>query len=488
MRLGILGIFARSRRASTMRRFRDAGWTVDNTRVGWASFMVRRDDVGLVAVCLFDRQLDTYLMFDLVQLGYDQHARVCVVTSELPSIEVAQSARDRTIILLEEREIGSLSDEFASLVEQRRVELAAAKVSKGAKLPPGPQSAARQLTVDERREGFIVATENVTCYLVERSPHLLILYFGDVSAANDKQEPPFAEAADWSVLGFNPSALNLFPDPDMQLCLSQVRPVLSNRFPNRVAIGSRQGGYGALRYSKLLKATITIALSPFATIDPTLTPDRRFVDFYKAAMHSGVTLSSDVVPPRSVLVYDPYQSDDAWHIRTIMDLTQAVELRLPFGGPNLDSLTANPDHMRGLIQNVVDGQFEKAQANLALLRFENERRAYLMGLYCSENRPTTGLKIFQAHATLDHYGDWMHVCYRLGQAGFSKTVMTWLSEATDRNQSDAEIQATAALVALKVPELELANMYIARAMSLSPRDEKYRFIAEQVTKARQAQL
>ena len=97
-------------------------------------------------------------------------------------------------------------------------------------------------------------------------------------------------------------------------------------------IGASMGGYAALKYGRLVRATAVAAFSPQWSIDPRDVGDFdvRFRDFFDPALNAAMAICAEDIAAPAAVFFDPGDPLDAEHFRRIERLRNdvaGVELR-----------------------------------------------------------------------------------------------------------------------------------------------------------------
>lgn len=157
-----------------------------------------------------------------------------------------------------------------------------------------------------------------------------LVTFGPLNAIRDVRqfwgEWP-AEKLDLDVVGFVCKGDTWYPASAMARTAPLVRGSLKSV---AIGYGFSMGGYGALKYGRLLGLTHAVALSPQLSIDPADVPeDLRYRRSYRPDMHAGMRVAAADLPPWSVMVLDPRYALD----RAQADIAPAVAnlVRLHYG-------------------------------------------------------------------------------------------------------------------------------------------------------------
>ncbi len=172
----------------------------------------------------------------------------------------------------------------------------------------------------------------------------------------------------YTVLGFVTPEPNWYPPEDMKGAIAAAIAAVAGR--RVITYGWSQGGYGALKFSKALGATTSLAFSPLWSINPAeVGPnDPRTTQYYQAALKTGHKIEAHELCPRNLVFYDPHEPYDRWNAGKISEYPATETVIMPFGGHEtlrtlIDSKTigqivrrgASPDiaaaELRGIIRS-----------------------------------------------------------------------------------------------------------------------------------------
>jgi pimeloyl-ACP methyl ester carboxylesterase len=106
------------------------------------------------------------------------------------------------------------------------------------------------------------------------------------------------------------------------------------RYEEVVTMGFSMGGYGALRFARVLRAQTSVVISPQVSIDPALVPfDRRYRKEAKGWDTSLGDLTTRGTELRGAILVDPFKRNDFAHAQMIREIFPRMTLvRLPNGG------------------------------------------------------------------------------------------------------------------------------------------------------------
>jgi hypothetical protein len=159
------------------------------------------------------------------------------------------------------------------------------------------------------------------------SPFVLVTFNARGFRANGRAiwAEPVIRKFDLNAVGFVTRRPNWFPAEDLVPAMAADQPFLDG-FEERIGYGYSQGGYAAIRASRPLALTATIALSPQWSIDPTDIIDTRYNKFFDAQANGGMAIAEYDTPARLLLLVDPYHQIDVAHLRRIQEAVGPSEI------------------------------------------------------------------------------------------------------------------------------------------------------------------
>lgn len=157
-----------------------------------------------------------------------------------------------------------------------------------------------------------------------------------------------AEKLQIETLGFISKRPNWFPASSMRAAARAAGPVLS-RAREVVAYGHSMGGYGAIKYAGLVRATTVIGVCPQFSIDPSDVEDRRYTKYFNAAVHRGMRVAPDDASCPVYIFYDRGQTHDREQTDKILAaVATSTVIPVPFTGHNSVRVFANTSMARSL--------------------------------------------------------------------------------------------------------------------------------------------
>ncbi len=469
------------------RHFRRQGWEVARKYDRDIALFARHGAMGLFGVCLSPGGPSRSLLARLPQLAATHHVTMLVLSGTDPAQDRLDTALDKGVVLMRWPDLDDLAARVEQVRSHREASLMLAKRQRDPSPPRPIRSIALPLGEAQRAAGFLVQTEHVSCWFVDRGGDTLLATFAQWGSDPDRPTrwgEGLGRAAGLSSLGFETSSPNWFPEEDMRECLETAGAVLGTRFPTRLLVGASQGGHAAIRHSAALAATAVLAFSPAYSIDPVLFRDSRFSPRYRPALNSGMHVAPGDVAGRVAVVFDPCDADDAGQaalLREALAAAHAVPVLLPlsFSGHGAGHLLARPGTLLAMLDACRSGDAAALRHAAAQAR-AHPMRAYLMALWLAERRPATAHALFVRHRDAPPGTEWRHVCYRLAQAGLAGKVVGWLGAIAAADPGNAELLASLALVAARADAPDDARTAILAALRLQPEDERFLHIRDGV--------
>ncbi|WHP04916.1 hypothetical protein QLH32_12800 [Acinetobacter corruptisaponis] len=206
---------------------------------------------------------------------------------------------------------------------------------------------------------IIFEDEHIRVIFLKGSSDALVISFGDL-ISRAKGMSINAEKSlfkyQYNVIGIMPKQKSWFPKSSMLQMQQQIQSILQ-QFKEIVGYGGSMGGYAAIKYSNLLNMQKVVAFVPQYSIDPEVVQDRRYAEFFDAALHQDMQIQADEVDPAReyILVYDPYYAEDKEHFLKIQPLLPNRQvIHLPFTGHEALSVLASSQLLHDFVQQPFD--------------------------------------------------------------------------------------------------------------------------------------
>lgn len=153
-------------------------------------------------------------------------------------------------------------------------------------------------------------------------------------------------------------ASNWFPEASLTQVAAIIKDLSSQTL---VGYGHSQGAYAALKYSRLIGLNAVIACAPQFSIDPSIVGnfDTRFTAFFDQELNALMDITTVDLSGRLVLVYDPKDERDCFHINKIKSLATSStvsDLPVRFLGHDLMEVLKKRDLLMSIIDKCLQGK------------------------------------------------------------------------------------------------------------------------------------
>ncbi|TCZ57257.1 tetratricopeptide repeat protein [Roseicella aquatilis] len=179
-------------------------------------------------------------------------------------------------------------------------------------------------------------------------------------------------------IGVVAKAENWYPVASVERAAEAVRAAAQ---PVRVGYGYSMGAHAVLKHGRRLALTHALAVAPQDSIDPAVVPeDRRFHRFFRPALHAGMEIGAADVAPWTAVVADPWDVEDAPHLRRLVALPAVVPVPTPFLGHYAIWLLASTPAIEAALQRVLARDAAGLQAVLRARRHRSVVHAARLGV------------------------------------------------------------------------------------------------------------
>ncbi len=182
-------------------------------------------------------------------------------------------------------------------------------------------------------KSIIAETEHVTAILQDVGGDTVVVTFNEMGFVRNGTQfwgDEFLFKLGVSAVGIVTPRPNWYPPRDMDVIIPEIlRHVAGRRV---VTYGHSQGGYGALKFSARLKATVALCFCPQWTIHPddVRSFDSRTTPYFDASLDNGVHLVPGDVCDHSFIFYDRMEPADARHASILSKYPGVYPVLVPF--------------------------------------------------------------------------------------------------------------------------------------------------------------
>ncbi len=449
---------------------------------------LEKGDLHIALTCVITAPVSHEAVLSAVDASMDSRNHCVVFTLVAPPESVVIEMLSRQISVIHYSQMNKLEQILRSdamIIEKFKADL---KILSTRALEP--TTPAKLLTQTPRgamesgcaREILIAETELVQCFFRYSGYDRLIIAFSD--SWHKGREGRLLPRIDLAVLGYSvidfvATAPNWFPADDMMALLQTVRQYLEG-FARRITFGFSQGGYGALKYSTVLGANVSIAFSPQFSIDPRVVKGDRFGHLFRSDINIGMSLRPQECICPSYVFFDPFDKIDRRHVEFISRETSIHQVPMPFFGHGTAKLFSEPDRLAQLLAAGIEGDVAELHRIACQSRHINRDRAYLMTLHLTQRNPARALKIAQRYKV-----EWSHhkqadICYYLSMGGEIDAALSWCEQLAAKSPTSHNVLGCAAMVAMRAGEFGLAAGFIERARELNPGNAKWTWVEREI--------
>ena len=210
----------------------------------------------------------------------------------------------------------------------------------------------------------------------------ILVTFGDLCGFAEGQKF-FAEApvrkSEISCVGFMAKGPNWYPSSNMRRAFESVEHVTAP-YLDVVTYGGSMGGYAAIKYSGLARATEVISFCPQWTIDPSecdgVSPG--YQNYFVARLSKMAIRQADT-SGRIFVLADPSHKQDAFHRNMILrNCKSAISVDVISADHSITSMFAGTQNLLSLIHNVRFENVEKTAAMVSSIRRNSQYRARIL--------------------------------------------------------------------------------------------------------------
>jgi hypothetical protein len=330
---------------------------------------------------------------------------------------------------------------------------------------------------------LVAETSRVQCFFRGTGTERLLISFNDSwrAGVEGRLHPDMElDELGYSVVDFVSVEPNWFPADDMAALVPFLNQHLGDHFPERITFGFSQGGYGAIKYSQVLKASRTIAFSPQFSIDPRIVESDRFSRYFSTNLHVGMSIERGDCTCPGYIFYDPYEADDQAQFSLISSKVVLTNIEVPFVGHGTRLLFATPERLIQVLRASLRGDLVFLRKLVAATRRGGHDRSYLIAMQLARTRPLLALRLAARHRDTWPQEHQHHLCYRLAENGQVSTALLWVTELAQSHRDNAEIQGCAALIASKAGDTALAYRFVDRALFLDPDSKQWKKVREEI--------
>lgn len=235
------------------------------------------------------------------------------------------------------------------------------------------------------------------------SPYLLVT-FNEVGRLGDGAYywgRPVVEAKNISTVAVVTRKADWFRNPEIDAYL-KANPQLFSRQKDVVAVGYSMGGYGAIKYSRMVGAATVIAFCAQYTMDPALLDGRDSRaphKYFNPAIHRDMQPRAEELAGEIYLFYDPHFEDDIVHVEKFQALGGASvhPVAVPFADHEAHFVFGDFDAFARLIDLCRAGNLARIRAHVAAERRNWRLRPVKVAIAAAMKRPDLAIALHKKY-------------------------------------------------------------------------------------------
>lgn len=199
-----------------------------------------------------------------------------------------------------------------------------------------------------------------------------------------------------SYIGFVSKRPNWFPESSFSAALHVIEQII-DRYHNIITYGHSQGGYGAIRFSKRLKASVVLAFCPQYSISPTIMNklDNRFTGFFINESEQETLSATHINDDGFVVVfYDEYEKLDKINVSLMSAEISNVHLvSVAHTGHQAVRVIANAERLALLIDIALKRDINTLRALMSGFRRNWHLRAMFLARSLVQKKPDIAINL-----------------------------------------------------------------------------------------------
>lgn len=204
-------------------------------------------------------------------------------------------------------------------------------------------------------KSIVYEDENIKVIYKPGISDFILCTFGDLHALANGDRI-YAESAigklAYAAIGFMAKFPNWFPQDSVIRAVEQISSIVRD-YSSVVSYGGSMGGYAAIKYSRLLGASHTIACCPQWSIDPAQCNGHKngYESYYNPHLIN-MGIETDDMSGNIVILYDPHHEVDSFHYNNICArYDNTTGMHVPYVGHHVTTVMAGTENLRKMIES-----------------------------------------------------------------------------------------------------------------------------------------
>lgn len=256
----------------------------------------------------------------------------------------------------------------------------------------------KMLSENEAPKKIIIYEDNdlVVIFKNGNSKFLFVTFGDSISLANGLSiyADPVSTKLGYSSLGFMAKERNWYPKISMTKAAHACRHII-NKYSSRFLYGGSMGGYAAIKYSKLLKASHVLTCCPQWSIDPAECDGKRngYENYYNDSL-KGMGVTKDDVCGDIYVIHDPRHQVDSFHFSRFKRLKKGImAVNAPFVRHHATSVIAGSKNIASMVDAAQDRDLSRIRFIVNKIRRKSVVRQDNLLLLASKKHPVITTKV-----------------------------------------------------------------------------------------------
>ena len=330
----------------------------------------------------------------------------------------------------------------------------------------------------------IFETKALKVFYTERSSDFLWITFAPQYLAQHQEAAYLASLGaenKFSQLGFVATKPNWYPEADMKKALKAIQPIL-RKFPEKICLGHSMGGFAALRYAKLLKSDVTIAISPqysvhIKDVPPELqeTVQQQLISLEAApaTLDKNMRITAAAAHGHAYVLYDSLATPEVMQVELIEKNYPLTRIPIPHASRHEQHFLKEAPAIARLLElcrtNDIQGLNAFAQARPQKL---SPLRAFDVGMKLSDRHVRWGMALHDRYAPNNKAKNYVPFANRIARIalrnGYTEWAMAVARQILARQETNAMALQLLADAYIKQNDLNQAIHLLQQLVALEP--------------------
>jgi hypothetical protein len=332
----------------------------------------------------------------------------------------------------------------------------------------------------------VYKSQEVECLFREGSSDYLLVTFNEMDMSANGENYWAEEVCnnlDMTTIGIVSATPNWFPTSALRPAIDVLRSDILSNYQEIVGYGFSQGAYGAIKYSKELGSSTTMAFCPQWSI---AVPDVGFgpyKNFYDEELHKDMSIKPDDVHGNIFLFGDSWDVHDKVHLSEISRLPGVKFINL-FNTAHTSVRGVNSSALFSDLLRVCRGDFDARALDTISnkIKKNNPLRGGIILDRIALRHPSICHKIFSANYADVPVAIWPRISLKLFQRGYRSFSVMLMEKIVFGEERDVDSLGVYSIMLRDLKRYEEAFEFVEQGLCLSPSNERLLAIRDSIKK------